>query len=111
MTDISMGDIDALAAQKLRLEQRINTINNKMTLRATMSPKMKYFSNDKKKHREEKDDERLESLSMKSNGSNTSRRQHNIVHLGETGNPAIVHTSRSETTKLMNTLANHLGNL
>jgi hypothetical protein len=115
MTDISMGDIDALAAQKIRLEQRINTINKKMTMRATMSPKMKYFSKAKQQRKEEEknddDDERLESLSMQSNGSNTNRRQHNIVHLGETGNPAIVHTSRSETTKLMNTLANHLGNL
>jgi hypothetical protein len=111
MTDVSVGDIDALAAQKLRLEQKINTINSRMAMHATKSPKMKHFS------KGIDGGERLESSRSNVNSiiGSTGRSKmrgndvtKNIIHLGETGNPEIVQTSRSETTKLMNTLASRL---
>ena len=133
MTDISIGDIDALGAQRLRLEQRINMLNSKMAMRATTSPKMGLFGNKNKK----KETQQLSSLSVRSgaklpgvvgereedegqrgspgsgrlsSGRKSARSQSSstgrrIVHLGETGNPELKTTSRSVTTKLMRTLA------
>ena len=114
MTDISLGDIDALAAQKLRLEQRINTLNAKMVNRAASSPKMSL-----KKRKNGTSTLTKEMLSSRDededrNGnSNTSGRssKKKMVHLGESCNPVIKQTSRSETTKLMRSLADSLAEI
>lgn len=133
MTDVSLGDIEALTAQQYQLERKIRRINSELAIKATTSPKMERFST---KHRGSPVLRRSGSgtlgvggvvpgtAALKASplvsgrrsqrlGGGTSHRhgshlnpvlQNPKMYLGENIKP-VPQTSRSETAKLMKSLA------
>ena len=134
MTDVSLGDIEALTAQQYQLERKIRRINSELAIKATTSPKMERFST---KHRgspvlrrsgsalgvsrvlpgtSKLEASPLVSSRSRQAGGGTSRRhsshlnpvsQNPKMYLGE-NIKAVPQTSRSETTKLMKSFAAQL---
>ena len=131
MTDISIGDIEALTAQQQQLERRIRRINSELAMKATKSPKMKLFSTNHRQSPVLKRsgsqlgavpggmlDRRIDLQPSPLKSSRSARTNRSDAHLnpvpmqqklylGESIKP-VPQTSRSETTKLMKSLASQL---